>query len=130
MDSLELSIRQLEERLINPQARKSEKELNDLLADEFTEFGSSGQIYNKQQTLLALRKESEFTAQLTDFKIIVLTRDVVLAKYRAAIILNNEEAKTIYSLRSSIWKRDGQRWQIVFHQGTPENLSAGIPAIA
>lgn len=121
MNSLEEQIRQLEERLVNPAVRKSEMELNDLLADEFVEVGSSGKIYDKRQTIQTLLEESGFRAMMTNFKILVLSADCVLLSYRAAISLNTDETKTVFSLRSSIWKRNGDQWQIIFHQGTPSN---------
>jgi hypothetical protein len=33
-----------------------------------------------------------------------------------------DEAGSRAALRSSIWKRDGDRWQMLFHQGTPTDV--------
>jgi len=129
MNSLEEQIRQLEERLVNPAVRKSEMELNELFADEFVEVGSSGKIYDERQTIQTLLEESGFRVMMTNFKILVLSADCVLLSYRAAISFNTDETKTVFSLRSSIWKRNGDQWQIIFHQGTPSNPCSYISPI-
>jgi len=110
-------IRQLEERLLKPEVRKSARDVADLLADELIEFGSSGGVYNKQQTIEGLQQESRSRWSLRDFKTSVLAPDVVLATYRAARHGPSGE-RSVDSLRSSIWKLIGGRWQMVFHQGT------------
>lgn len=111
-------LRLLEERLQEPEVRKSLKELEILLADDFVEFGSSGRMYNKQQVIDELVISS--TAQMTimDFEVKLLAPGVALATYRV-IKLNKQGEGTNYSLRSSIWKLNKGRWQMVFHQGTP-----------
>jgi hypothetical protein len=104
----------LEKRLLQPEVRKSPEELDILLADDFLEFGSSGRIYNKQQVIDGLANETRIEMTLMDFEIKLLAPDVVLATYR---VLKHKDMK--YSLRSSIWKLNGDKWQMVFHQGTP-----------
>jgi hypothetical protein len=116
-------IRQLEERLLQVYIRKSEKEVASLLADEFIELGSSGRVYDKQQTIESLQnkpQEAILQMAIADFNISVLAAGVILVTYR--IISTSGEASR-NSLRSSIWKLIGDRWQIVFHQGTPINPS-------
>jgi hypothetical protein len=50
-------IRGFEEQLLQPGIRTSPERLAALLADEFIEIGSSGRVYNKQQTIDLLRQE-------------------------------------------------------------------------
>ena len=49
--SQEKLFRRLEERLLQPEVRQSAEAVADLLADDFIEFGSSGQVFNKQQII-------------------------------------------------------------------------------
>ncbi|MFS0613922.1 DUF4440 domain-containing protein [Lederbergia ruris] len=105
----------LEKRLMN----YDYKELHELLADDFLEFGSSGISYDKKAQLDAakainMNKPIQFT--VTDFKIKLLATDVILATYRT---LRHNDSK--YVLRSSIWKKNNSKWQMIFHQGTPQN---------
>jgi hypothetical protein len=111
--SLEKHLRELEERLLQTEVRKSPEELDQLLADDFVEIGSSGRLFNKQQIIEGLINETPVHRTLLDFKIKLLAPDVALVTYR---VHNHEEQR--YSLRSSIWKRNEDRWQMVFHQGT------------
>lgn len=63
---LKEQLRLLEERLLEPKVRKSKKELEVLLADDFIEFGSSGRMYNKQQVIDGLL--ISYTVQMTIIK--------------------------------------------------------------
>ena len=118
---LERHLRHLEERLLQPEVRRSAEEVAALLADDFVEFGSSGRIYDKRQVVEGLQAESGDPGRLslTDFKAVFLAPGAALATYRA---LRHDEsgAPAASSLRSSIWKLADGRWRMVFHQGTSE----------
>jgi hypothetical protein len=119
-DDLEESLLyELEERLLQPDIRKSAKDVMDLLADEFIEFGSSGCVFDKQQIINSLQNESiESLTQrsITEFKTLVLVTGVVLVTYRIVSHISGEQP--VNSLRSSIWKLNNDRWKMIFHQGT------------
>jgi hypothetical protein len=104
-------IHELELSLLNYPTRQSREHLNEVIADEFVEFGSSGKVYNKQETLDFLTKESEKKFEIEDFKVVELSKDAMLAMYKITI---DEDC----SLRSSVWKLTRKKWQILFHQGT------------
>lgn len=103
----------LEKRLMNYKY----KDFDELLADDFIEFGSSGNSYDKKAQIDAVigintNKSIKFT--VTDFKIKLLASDVLLATYQT---FRHSDSK--YALRSSIWKKKQSEWQMIFHQGTP-----------
>jgi hypothetical protein len=98
--------------------RSAPEKLSELLSEDFIEFGSSGQAYDKQQVIEALQRESGEGIFLQDFEVRSLASGVALATYRTGKSSGNDQ-NVIYSLRSSIWKFDQDRWQMVFHQGTP-----------
>ena len=104
----------LEMRLLDPRVRGSPDLLEDLLAADFVEFGSSGRVYDKPMVVEALRQDPGFDGPRTisDFSARPLSNSIVLVTYRIS------ETGT---LRSSIWRRDGERWSMVFHQGTRSN---------
>jgi hypothetical protein len=110
--------RELEERLLRAEVRRSPDEAGKFLATDFIEFGSSGAVYNRQQVLDALAKENPMELSATDFSVRVLCDDVVLVTDRAA---RNDPAsgQEWHSLRSSIWKFVDGHWLMSFHQGTP-----------
>jgi hypothetical protein len=108
----------LEQRLLQPDLRRSPKELEVLLADDFLEYGSSGSIYRKRDVIEALQHESPQLRLLTEFHVVALSSDVVLATYRIARQGPPEHAPS-HSLRSSVWRLNLGKWQLQFHQGTP-----------
>ncbi len=85
------------------------------LSDEFVEIGRSGRVYDKAQILEAVGAEPDGVAiEASDFVFRRIAEGVVLVTY--ATRSHNGSA-----LRSSIWRKAGERWQLVFHQGTPTN---------
>jgi GNAT superfamily N-acetyltransferase len=111
MEMLAKLIQQLEISLLEQSVRQSATQLNSLIADDFTEFGSSGEIYNKRNILESLPTEEIRNFVVSDFEVKELSKDVMLATYKTA------EAGLTF-LRSSIWKRYDDDWRMVFHQGT------------
>lgn len=105
-------IRQLEEKLLEPEIRSSKVELKKLLADDFFEFGSSGKVLYKDEEI-ADDGIGIVKMKMSDFDIHPLSGDIVLVTYR---ILN--ENTNQHSLRSSIWKLYEGVWKMAFHQGT------------
>ncbi|MEH2410316.1 nuclear transport factor 2 family protein [Nostoc sp.] len=126
-DYLEESLlREFEERLLQPDVRKSAKDVMDLLADAFIEFGSSGRVCDKQQIINSLQNEpieSLTQRSITEFKTLVLATGVILVTYRVVRYISDEQP--VYSLRSSIWKLNNERWKMIFHQGTLVRESEG-----
>lgn len=113
--SLKEHLCSLEERLLQPEVRKSVPELQALLADDFIEFTSSGLVCSKQDIIDRLPNESPVQMTLKDFHVKSLAPDVVLTTF---ILVKHTDPKQ-YSLRSSIWKWYEGKWQMIFHQGTP-----------
>jgi hypothetical protein len=104
---------ELEQSLLQPDVRKSPA-LVDLLDDDFTEFGTSGRIYTKSDLLEALQAESPSKQTASDFKVTTLSPGAALLTYR--IRLHREPP--VLTLRSSIWRRTGGDWKLIFHQAT------------
>jgi hypothetical protein len=113
-------IRALEEELFKQSVRSSPEAVSNLLADCFVEFGCSGRMYEREEVVRRLAAESVETLEThsaRDFALIPLADDVVLLTYRSFRLAEGEKDR--HTLRSSIWKFIGGRWQMVFHQGTP-----------
>jgi hypothetical protein len=120
MSEVENCLRELEEKLLDPEFRCNAEAVSPLVADDFREFGSSGRVYDKTEALAALQNESPRLLTVTEFRVDSLAEDVVLITYEAS----SSEGKT---LRSSVWVRRDGRWQIVFHQGTSSSSGAKAP---
>ena len=65
--SLQEHIRDLEERLLRQEVRRSREALDELLADEFVEFASDGVAYDKTHVIAALQAERLINVQLQNF---------------------------------------------------------------
>ncbi len=83
-----------------------------LLAADFREFGASGRIWTRQEIIEALASETESTITSSDFACQMLSPSLALITYIA-------ETGNRRSLRSSIWRLEGESWRMHFHQGTP-----------
>ena len=112
-------IQSLEEALYRPEIRRSREAVGSLLADGFFEFGSSGRVYDRARTIELLASESgavESGLKTQDHALTLLAEGVVLLTYQSESTSENGLPRRV--LRSSIWKQDGARWRMVFHQGT------------
>ena len=113
--SLKETIVELETSLFRESVRKSEPALNRLLHDAFEEIGASGQTYNKGEIIDALLKEDFQAIEAEQFELDKLANDTVQLTYTAKKVKNGVTQTT---LRSSLWKKDGDEWRLLFHQGS------------
>ena len=102
----------LEERLAGPAARISREEAEELLAEDFFEFGSSGRIVDREKVVSGIAMLSPNAWSIANFRLTMLADGIALVTYIAT------QAGRGSSLRSSIWKRIDGRWRMAFHQGT------------
>ncbi|MCA3244341.1 MAG: DUF4440 domain-containing protein [Alphaproteobacteria bacterium] len=118
MDELKLVI-ELEKELMRDETRQSQVRLNELLHNDFQEYSQSGYAYGKQYVLDAFqeyqpgakRYESKnFTARYLD-------NNLVQVNFESFTIPRNQTEPRA-ALRSSLWKKEGNHWQMIFHQGT------------
>ena len=87
-------------------------ELEELLGDEFREFGCSGREYTRQEVLGAWEFGNPLECEVTDYCVLAVGADAVLATYRTA------QPGGRLARRSSLWSRRLGRWRLIFHQGT------------
>jgi len=106
---------------LSPEGRASPELIDRLLADDFQEIGSAGDVFGKRVVLDELATEARdghrHERKATDWSVRALSDDVALVTYKVVRDDRRDGTRAI-SLRSSIWVfRDG-RWQMAFHQGT------------
>jgi len=109
--SLADEILALEMKLLTRNVRASRVELEQLLADDFSEFGSSGREYSKLEVIDTLVANPELAPEMlamSEFRTLPLAANVVLATYSYR-----------QSRRSSLWRKDTSGWRLVFHQAGP-----------
>ena len=91
------------------------KDFENLLAEDFCEFGSSGRIYDKEIELSSITEHGcdEIQFNIADFEVIELTNGLVQARYKTEHKQTDKK-----SLRSSLWRLENNQWRLFFHQGT------------
>lgn len=90
-----------------------------MLADGFVEFGASGTVYNRATIINLLLQENDSgndDLKTTNYAMTTISDDAVLLTYDSE--RNQTDGAKRHVLRSSIWKRNEDRWQMLFHQGT------------
>lgn len=110
---IEDEIQELERSLMTTEVRSSAERLDPLLSQDFMEFGSSGRVYTKEQSISIAMTNARIQTSLLDFRATIIASDVVFTTYRAA-----------GSLRSSLWRSETDGCRMFFHQGTPSSPHA------
>jgi hypothetical protein len=109
-------LERLEEELWREETRFDKQRMNDLIASDFFEFGRSGRIYQRNDTLAAERQKIEAVIPLPDFQVRLLNESIAQVTYNSAVTY---DGVVEYARRSSIWSRTTSGWVLRFHQGTP-----------
>lgn len=96
---------------------KTKEDIENQICDEFWEVGASGNVYTKQNVIETLLERYNNP----DYKDIWEAKDFELAKiapdnYLLTYVLIQD--KTRITRRSTIWRKVGGNWKILYHQGT------------
>jgi ribonuclease HI len=110
-------LRRLEEILLDPTVRRDSSYVDELLASDFQEFGSSGRSWSRDQILELLRTETYSPPEVKDFQCTSLAENVALVTYHT-VRQDLLTAVRTTTMRSSIWILEAERWRVRFHQGT------------
>jgi hypothetical protein len=99
-------------RFLDPAVSSSPTLLGKLLHPDFTAFGSSGRIWNRDTLVAELRGRNPSRALIaSDMKAVELAPGVVHVTFNA-----NSNGRL--TRRSSLWRLSGRDWLLYFHQGT------------
>jgi hypothetical protein len=110
-DDLATHLIALELRLQDSSVRKDPAAIGELLSEDFREFGASGRVWDRASIIETLSAEPPYPIASENFECQRLSSDVALLTYTAT----NPARKT---LRSSLWRLEGDSWRVLFHQGT------------
>jgi len=86
--------------------------LQQVLHPDFLEFGRSGRVWTRHDTMTA--EPGPIDAWLADFAVYPLSDTAVLVTYTSHV----QHERMDVGRRSSIWIRAGSSWQLRLHQGT------------
>ena len=119
-DSLEdvsTHLQACEAALLDPAVRRDRQQVAELLAEDFLEFGSSGQVWTRNQILDLLETEVYQPPAMEDFKCALIAETVALVTYRT-VRTDPRTGEKAATLRSSLWINESGTWRVRFHQGT------------
>lgn len=102
---------QLEKELHSFECRKSVQRLDELLSEDYLEIGTSGKTYNKQDQLEKLPAAEDINIMSSDFEAREIANNIVQISYQTNI-------NDVNSKRSSLWRKEGESWRMIFHQST------------
>jgi len=118
MQTLLSQLQALEVELHHPGARSTSARLGELLHAEFHEVGRSGRGYDRTTVIDHLSAQAHPPSVVSDgFAVRPLGPGHALLTYRSAQ-RQEDGALANHALRSSVWVQVGQRWQLLYHQGT------------
>lgn len=109
-------LRKLEESLWVAQTRFDKASMEQILSPAFVEFGRSGKVYSREDTLSTAYRDIRCTLPLKNFAAHLIDTNVFLVTYVSESISDGE---VLVANRSSIWIKTPGGWQLRFHQGTP-----------
>jgi hypothetical protein len=107
-----------EKALLTSEVRSSPDRLRALISEDFREIGASGAYFGLPEVLENLPPNAQnWSAVAQNFECHELSENIIQVVFQCVITyeLNSEP---VYSLRSSIWRREDGHWKILFHQGT------------
>jgi len=117
--ALAAELEHLERALHTPQVRADRARLAELLDEDFSEIGSSGQRYGRTPALAEIPLErAQVRIESEQYAVSLLTQELAQVRYRSRYHVDGQPQRWV--LRSSLWRRHAQGWRVVFHQGTPE----------
>ncbi len=112
--ALTAELRALEDSILDPAVRADPARMRALLVPEFTEFGASGRVFDRDGIIAVLAAEPATQArQARGFKVRLVAPGAALTTWRV------RRDDGIETLRSSVWQQQADgRWLMLFHQGT------------
>ena len=110
------TLRKLEEELWGEATRFDPRRMNELIAADFFEYGRSGRVYRREDTLAVPRQPIDAQLPLAHFRARLLSPEIAQVTYDSAVTY---DGVVEHARRSSIWSRTPSGWELRFHQGTP-----------
>ena len=102
----------LERELQTAECRRDRARLETLLADDFSEVGASGAVWNKSSILDMLGTEDSEEIEVLELGGRMISTEFVLVHWISRV-------SGVRARRTSLWRHTVSGWELVHHQGTP-----------
>ena len=108
---------ELEKEAIMATFRRKSDVLEERLSDDFVEISNSGMRMSKSFLLKHLPAVEAYECNMSSAVVQELGEGACLITYLAEVQKKGCTQSTC-SWRCSVWRKNGENWQMVFHQGT------------
>ena len=116
---LEVLLLRNERNLLDREFCRDRCRIEQLLADDFTEYGQSGTVYHKKDTIDVLYNGRISNIEIRGFEVKTLGTHTAMVHYIAhEQAAGFEQSIGAASLRTSIWRFEEDAWKLLFHQAT------------
>ena len=102
---------ELETSLFKGEYLSNKEYLENIFHDDFMEYGKSGLVYYKEDTIKSLYNIGDRDIKIEDFTYNKIDNNTYIVHY---ISISND----VSTYRTSIWLDNGRQLQLYFHQGT------------
>lgn len=99
--------------LLTPGVRGSIEDAKSLLHKDYSEFGQSGRSWDRNSVTAMMAAVDAEPIDAEDLEAVRLGAEVVLVTYTSV------RAGGRRACRTSVWVREGDRWLLRHHHGTP-----------
>lgn len=106
----------LEKILLSPAIRHCMEQFSALLADDFVEITAKGERLERAQTMSADVYGDHWEVDIHALEHRQISHDTHQLIYQCMIKLPERPIK--YTRRTSLWRWNGENWQMVFHQAS------------
>jgi ribonuclease HI len=99
--------------LLSAEGRNDKAKLGQLIHPDFYEIGRTGRYWEREEVIRVLHTIPDQIKSVTFDRVVELRPGVVHVRFRT-----EDDIGVVH--RSSIWAREGDLWQQLYHQGTPD----------
>ena len=110
------ALTQLEENMWREEIRFDIDFMDRTLAPDFFEYGRSGSLYTREQSLAVTRQPIDAILPLPGLSIRLLDQNTARVTYNSAV---SYDGLVEHGRRNSICSKTDSGWVMRFHQGTP-----------
>ena len=103
--------------MLSEEVRSSPEKLKRLLSADFMEIGVSGRCFYLKDVLEQLTYNSKLIAYIQGVQFFRLSNTLIQLIYQLKS-KKDEADKFTFSQRTSLWRKENNRWKMFYHQAT------------
>jgi hypothetical protein len=110
------TLESLEQELWRAETLLNKPRMSEIIAEDFFEFGKTGQFYERQDLLSATFQPTDSVPPKPEFHVRLLSETIAQITYDSS---STQNGIVEHARRCSLWSRTDNSWVLRYHQGTP-----------